>query len=99
MVHLIGKDASIKKNNKLWKYFLLSLYVCQLYCFFFCIIANPNKSIAFVFTFACTLFIFSAIGLIISSSEPSAMDVYRGKTTLEITYKEGVAIDSIVVFK
>lgn len=31
--------------------------------------------------------------------EPTAMDVYQGKTTLEITYKEGVAIDSVVVFK
>lgn len=30
---------------------------------------------------------------------PSAMDVYKGKTTLEITYKDGVAIDSVVVFK
>jgi hypothetical protein len=30
---------------------------------------------------------------------PSAMDVYHGKTTLEITYKDGVAIDSVVVFK
>ena len=30
---------------------------------------------------------------------PSAMDVYQGKTTLEITYKDGVAIDSVVVFK
>ena len=27
------------------------------------------------------------------------MDVYRGKTTLEITYKDGVPTDSIVVFK
>lgn len=31
--------------------------------------------------------------------EPSAMDVYQGKTTLEITYKDGVAIDTVVVFK
>ena len=30
---------------------------------------------------------------------PSAMDVYQGKTTLEITYKDNVAIDSVVVFK
>ena len=30
---------------------------------------------------------------------PSAMDVYQGKTTLEITYRDGVAIDSVVVFK
>ena len=33
------------------------------------------------------------------SREPTAMDVYKGKTTLEITYKDGVPVDSIVVFK
>lgn len=32
-------------------------------------------------------------------AKPSAMDVYQGKTTLEITYKSGVAIDSTVVYK
>lgn len=31
--------------------------------------------------------------------EPTAMDVYQGKTTLEITYKDSIAIDSVVVFK
>lgn len=30
---------------------------------------------------------------------PNAMDVYRDKTTLEVTYKDSVAIDSVVVFK
>ena len=33
------------------------------------------------------------------SKEPTAMDVYRGKTTLEITYKDGVATDSTVIWK
>lgn len=27
------------------------------------------------------------------------MDVYRGRTTLEITYKDGIPIDTVVVFK
>lgn len=27
------------------------------------------------------------------------MDVYRGKTTLEITYRDSVAVDSTVVYK
>lgn len=27
------------------------------------------------------------------------IDVYRGKTTLEITYKDGIPIDSVVVYK
>lgn len=47
--------------------------------------------------FLLTLGIF--IPLIILSEKPTAMDVYKRKTTLEITYKDGVAIDSTVVFK
>ena len=39
------------------------------------------------------------VSLLVLSKEPTAMDVYKGKTTLEITYKDGVAIDSTVVFK
>lgn len=30
---------------------------------------------------------------------PTALDVYRGKTTLEITYVDSVAVDSVVVYK
>ena len=30
---------------------------------------------------------------------PTALDVYRGKTILEITYRDSVAIDSTVVYK
>lgn len=30
---------------------------------------------------------------------PMAIDVYRGKTTLQISYKDSVAVDTIVVFK
>ena len=33
------------------------------------------------------------------SNVPTALDVYRGNTTLEITYRDSVAIDSVVVFK
>ena len=32
-------------------------------------------------------------------TEPSALDVYRGYTTLEITYRDSVAIDTTVVWK
>ena len=30
---------------------------------------------------------------------PTALDVYRGKTELEITYRDSVAVDSVVVYK
>ena len=34
-----------------------------------------------------------------TSSNPTALDVYRGKTDLEITYRNGEIVDSTVVFK
>lgn len=30
---------------------------------------------------------------------PTALDVYRGRTTLQITYKDSIPIDTVVVFK
>lgn len=36
---------------------------------------------------------------VISISSPRAIDVYRGKTALEITYRDSVPVDSTVVFK
>lgn len=32
-------------------------------------------------------------------NNPSALDVYRGNTTLQITYKDSIPIDSVVVWK
>ena len=49
--------------------------------------------------------IISLVGLsciiigIIFSNNPTAIDVYRGKTTLEITYRDSIPVDSVVVFK
>lgn len=34
-----------------------------------------------------------------SKNNPTALDVYKGKTTLEIVYKDSVPIDSFVVLK
>ena len=31
--------------------------------------------------------------------EPTALDVYQGKTTLEITYRDSIPVDSVVVYK
>lgn len=46
--------------------------------------------------------IITAIGLCIIHSITSPvepLDVYRGKTTLEITYKDSIPVDSVVVWK
>lgn len=48
------------------------------------------------------LFVYSLLVLLLSSfyiKEPRAIDVYKGETTLRITYQDGVPIDSTVVWK
>ena len=49
-----------------------------------------------LFSFAIGLLFGAAIHKQISSTP---LDVYRGKTTLWITYRDSVAIDSTVVYK
>lgn len=49
-------------------------------------------------TIAAFFILFSII-LHGTHESPTALDVYQGKTTLEITYKDGVPVDSVVVFK
>ena len=39
------------------------------------------------------------VGNIIKTPTPSALDVYRGNTELEITSVNGTPIDTVVVFK
>ena len=52
--------------------------------------------------FVYTLFVYSFLVFLLLLSyvyKPKAIDVYRGKTTLEITYKDRVPIDTTVVWK
>lgn len=41
----------------------------------------------------------AAFGFAFSDKPITPIDVYRGRTTLEITYKDSIAIDSTVVWK
>lgn len=46
-----------------------------------------------------SLILFVVGVIVIHLGKPTAMDVYRGKTILQITYKNNVPIDSTVVYK
>lgn len=46
-----------------------------------------------------SLILFAAGFLTIHLRKPTAMDVYRGNTALQITYKNNVPVDSTVVYK
>ena len=68
----------------------------------FCMLIDYNIKWLFrVFVFSSISGIFLLFAGIVETSpkEPTALDVYQGKTTLEITYKDSVPIDTIVVFK
>lgn len=52
-----------------------------------------------VFTGALIIYITVTLVLVLAPKEPSALAVYKGKTCLEITYRDGVPVDSVVVFK
>lgn len=48
------------------------------------------------------MYVATILGVHILTKEtkaPTALEVYQGKTTLEITYKDEVPIDSVVVYK
>lgn len=64
-----------------------------------CVIVMKEDNI----TLSIILLIMAIIGLSIMiaslSITPTALDVYKGKTELQITYKGTIPIDSVVVFK
>ena len=55
-----------------------------------------TRWIWFTFTF---LLLVLLVLILFQMKKPTAMDVYQDKTTLEITYKNGVPVDSVVVWK
>ena len=56
-----------------------------------------NKSLVSIILLLYQFLVFFC--LLYNLNKPKEIDVYRGKTTLEITYKNRVPIDSIVVWK
>ena len=56
-----------------------------------------NKSLVFILLLLYQFLVFFC--LLYNLNKPKAIDVYRGKTTLEITYKNRVPIDSTVVWR
>ena len=54
-----------------------------------------------VWTITLTLNIAGILNVIIyhATEAPSALDVYKGKTVLKITYEDKVPVDTVVIYK
>lgn len=65
------------------------------------VIKSKDESNLFSFLSGGTLIlcITSLIAIEEKNNTPTALDVYQGNTTLEITYRDSIPVDSVVVFK
>ena len=68
------------------------------FAFVCCVISMFNEKLYPTMGFG-VIWVLLIIYLTILSEMPTPMDVYQGNTTLEVTYKDGVPVDSNVVFK
>ena len=84
--------------------FIIILFVCSIVTFIENkILENTDftRTILCIFT-GCSLIVMLLIIAYLCKPkviEPKAIDVYQDKTTLEITYKNNVPIDTVVVMK
>ena len=63
------------------------------------IMSEQTDGLTILGSVSSVFLIIGGIGCIHTCKYPSAIDVYRGKTTLQITYKNNVPIDTTVVYK
>lgn len=64
--------------------------------------ASKDKDLTIFFSVCAGIIITLCVPVMVSLIEgpkPSAIDVYQGKTTLQITYEDSIPIDTVVVFK
>ena len=79
--------------------FIIILFVCSIVTFIENEILEDTdftRTILCIFTGCSMMAMFLMIAYL---CKPKAIDVYRDKTTLEITYKNNVPIDTVVVWK
>lgn len=79
--------------------FIIILFVCSIVTFIKNEILEDTdftSTILCIFTGCSMIAMFLIIAYL---CRPKAIDVYRDKTTLEITYKNNVPIDTVVVWK
>lgn len=82
---------------------IVLLVISFLLIFFIFICQKEDEYIIIAALSGALVMIFLTIGITLIqeyySPRITFMDVYRGKTTLEITYRDSIAIDSTVVWK
>lgn len=71
---------------------------CFIFIFIYGLVKFKNSRTEYILA-SIIGFMIGCYTLLVFDNEPSALDVYRGKTTLEITSVNGIPQDTVVVFK
>jgi hypothetical protein len=83
----------------MWIFWTIVISVVGLLLFLYSCTGDGWQGLAGQFYVWCLLAVILIVGVNTSEPIPTALDVYRGKTTLEYTIRDGEIIDSVVVFK
>lgn len=85
---------------------MIGLLIFSIICCLICVvlaIAIKDEVGCRVLSFLAGVFMILGIAGFVDIKEknntPTALDVYQGETTLEITYRDSIPVDSVVVFK
>lgn len=63
------------------------------------VMLSETDKVAVLGASSSVLLIIGGAGCLYNYNHPQAIDVYRGKTTLQITYESNIPIDTTVVYK
>lgn len=83
----------------MWIFWTIVISVVGILLFLYSCTGDGCQGLAGQFCVLCLLAVILIVGVNTSEPIPTALDVYKGKTTLEYTIRDGEIIDSVVVFK
>ena len=63
------------------------------------IMSEQTDKLTILGSVSSVFLIIGGASCIYTCKNPSAIDVYRGKTTLQVTYKNNMPIDTTVIYK
>ena len=79
--------------------FLFILLIVYGIVMIFLLVRGDNREDLFCNCLGTIMLIFLLFSCFTIKREPKAIDVYRGKTDLVITYKDSVPVDSLVIWQ
>ena len=83
----------------MWIFWTIVISVVGLLLFLYSCTGDGWQGLAGQLYVLCLLVVILIVGINTSEPSPTALDVYKGKTTLDYKVVDDVKVDSVVIFK